>query len=244
MAPSFDISFPNGNTATAIRVEAGVDLDSVLHSLGLDGARPVLVVVGGAGKLNDDDRARVRSLFVRVLAPLAQTLNAVVVDGGTDAGVMQMMGRARRKTNSTFPLIGVAPIGTAGLPGQPLPHSDGAFLEPHHTHFVLVPGDYWGDESIWIAQIASAIANDLPSVTVLINGGEATWNDASQNVQEGRPLLVIAGSGRTADALATALDGKVTDERARRIVESGLLKSIDLRSSDDLARVIRETLSR
>lgn len=244
MAPSFDISFPNGNTATAIRVEAGADLDSVLHSLGLDGARPVLVVVGGAGKLNDDDRARVRSLFVRVLAPLAQTLNAVVVDGGTDAGVMQMMGRARCRTNSTFPLIGVAPIGTAGLPGQPLPHPDGAFLEPHHTHFVLVPGNYWGDESIWIAQIASAIANDSPSVTVLINGGEATWNDASQNVQEGRPLLVIAGSGRTADALATALDGKVTDERARRIVGSGLLKSIDLRSSDDLARVIRETLSR
>jgi len=57
-------------------------------------------------------------------------------------------------------------------------------------------------------------------------------------------LVVIAGSGRTADALATALDGKVTDERARRIVGSGLLKAIDLRSSDDLARVIQETLSR
>lgn len=244
MASSFDISFPNGTTATAIRVEAGADLAWTLHCLGLDEGRPVLVVVGGAGKLSDEDRARVRSLFVRVLAPLAQTLNAVVVDGGTDAGVMQMMGRARRKTNSTFPLVGVAPIGTAGLPGQPLPHPDGAFLEPHHTHFVLVPGTNWGDESTWIAQLASALADDSPSVTVLINGGEATWNDASENVQEGRPLLVIAGSGRTADALATALSGKVTDERARRIVGSGLLKAIDLGSSDDLARVIRETLSR
>lgn len=243
MAPSFDVSFPNGTTATAIRVEADADLNSVLQCLGLKESRPVLVVVGGAGKLGNDDRARVRSLFVRVLAPLAQTLNAVVVDGGTDAGVMQMMGRARRKTNSTFPLVGVAPSATTGFPGQALTHPDGAFLEPHHTHFVLVPGTHWGDESAWIAQLASAIAGESPSLTILINGGEATWNDASQNVQEGRPLVVIAGSGRTADALATALDGKVTDERARRIVGSGLLKAIDLRSSDDLARVIQETLS-
>ncbi|RMF62404.1 MAG: hypothetical protein D6742_20150 [Cyanobacteria bacterium J069] len=239
----FDIQFEGGAVAVALRAEAGSPLPQVLDQLGLVKKQPVLVVVGGAGKLSREDQAQVRSLFVKVLAPLAEALGAAVIDGGTDAGIMRMMGQARRRTRSRFPLVGVAPECMAILPGSSAAHADAAPLEPNHTHFVLVPGTYWGDESIWIAQLASVLSDGLPSLTVLINGGEVTWNDASQNVGQGRPLLVIAGSGRTADALAAALEGKITDERARRIVASGLMQSVDLRSSEDLARIIHEMLS-
>jgi hypothetical protein len=68
---------------------------------------------------------------------------AAIVDGGTDSGVMRVMGRVRDATSASFPLIGVAAMGNVIAPGiraQP----DAAELEPHHTHFVLVPGAVWG----------------------------------------------------------------------------------------------------
>jgi hypothetical protein len=243
MENRFDIQFEDGTVAIALRAESDTSCPQVLSQLGLLEKQPVLVVVGGAGKLSREDQTQVRSLFVKVLAPLAETLGAAVIDGGTDAGIMRMMGQARRRTHGSFPLIGIVPEQMAILPGGTAAHPDAAELEPNHTHFVLVPGTYWGDESAWIAQLASALSDGYPSLTVLINGGEVTWNDASQNVGQGRPLLVVAGSGRTADALAAALSGKITDDRARKLVASGLMQAVDLRSSEDLSRVIHDILS-
>jgi len=243
MESPFPVTFGDRRTAQVIQVSEGIPLADVLPQLQVPHPRPVLVLIGGASYLSATDQKLLRSLFVKVLAPLAQTLNAVVIDGGTDTGIMRMMGLARTRTRSTFPLVGVAPLGLVALPDQPLPNDEAAYLEPHHTHFMLVPGCHWGDESEWIAQLATAIAGPEPSLTLLINGGEVSWVDAYENIEEGRPMIAIAGSGRTADALATALDGKVTDERARRIVDSGLLQAIHLRSPAHLTRVIEQILS-
>jgi len=228
MEQSFQLTFANGRTAQAIYLQQDADLPDALSQLGLKGPCPVLVVVGGASKLSDADRRRVQALFVKVLAPMAKNLKAFVVDGGTDAGIMKLMGEARTHINATFPLIGVAPIGLATLPNASPASDEASLLEPNHTHFVLVPGASWGDESPWIAKIASTLAVSQPSIVVLINGGEVTWKDASQNIQEGRPVVVIAGSGRTADVLAAVLRGKATDQRAEDLISSGLVQAIDL----------------
>jgi hypothetical protein len=250
MEKPFSIHFSNGATATAIRAHSFVNLSDTLTTLGLPGSRPVLVVVGGAGELRHYHLACLHSLFAKVLVPIAQTLNAVVIDGGTDAGVMQMMGRARHAAKATFPLVGVLPSGMAILPQQSPPqHPDAAPLEAHHTHFVFTPeanpslGWQWGDESPWIAQIANVLAEQVGSVAVLINGGEVTWQDAAHNVNAGRTLIAIAGTGRAADALTAALHGTITDKRAVPILTTGLLKSIPLEDLDGLARTIGETLS-
>jgi hypothetical protein len=183
-------------------------------------------------------------LFVKVLAPLAEELGASVVDGGTDVGVMQMMGQSRAEIAATFPLIGVTPVGKVALPDQIPSSSKLTALEPHHTHFVLIPGSNWGDESPWLARVASVLANGAPSVTVLVNGGEIAWKDVSENLKANRPLLVIAGSGRLADTLAATLRGEATDERAKELVASGLVQAIDLTESfDSLTRLINEMFS-
>lgn len=157
---------------------------------------------------------------------------------------MRLMGQARAGMDATFPLIGVAAIGTVALPGVPLSPPDAASLEPHHTHFVLVPGSEWGDESPWLAHVASALADGAPSVTVLVDGGETAWEDVSQSVEAGRPVVAIAGSGRTADKLAGTLRGEITDERAREISASGLLQAVDLTAAFDvLASMIEKFLS-
>ncbi|TAF04279.1 MAG: hypothetical protein EAZ77_15880 [Nostocales cyanobacterium] len=223
------LTFNQGQTATAAKVSDVSALPTALEQLGLIGSRPCLVIVGGASQISADDFVRIQSLFVEVLAPIAQTCGAYVVDGGTDAGVMQLIGHARKQINGEFPLVGVAPTGKVILPDQTTAVADDATpLEPNHTHFVLISGCHWGDESPWLVEVATVLSGDAPSVTILLNGGEITFLDAANSVNAGRLVMAIAGSGRTADKLASALHGNPTDERAKELAASGKLQTIDL----------------
>ncbi|NJN01793.1 MAG: hypothetical protein HC873_09145 [Leptolyngbyaceae cyanobacterium SL_1_1] len=240
MQPSFRLISIEGLTASVLTVQAEDSLPMAIHRLGLPQHRRTLVLVGGASKISQADFSRLQTLFVEVLAPLAERLDMVVVDGGTDAGVMKLMGNARTQTAGSFPLVGVAPVGLVSLPAKPSSQADAAPIEPHHTHCLLIPGSEWGDESPWIARTATAIAGDMPSVTILINGGGVTWKDAACSLEENRPIIVISGSGRTADVIAAALRGEpVGDERATALVDSGLLQAVDL---DSEGRVLAEVL--
>lgn len=208
------------------------DLPDVLAALSLEIGNPTLVLVGGASKLSSEDFRKVESLFQNVLAPLAQELGLNVVDGGTDAGIMQLIGRARSAMAGTFPLIGVAPSGLVDLPDDPAECADSAPLEANHTHCLLIPGRQWGDESPWIARVASILAASSPSTAVLVNGGEVTWKDAQSNVAVERMVVVMDGSGRTADILADAIAGDaVSDQRAQPLVESGFMTRLNLDDS-------------
>ncbi|MDZ8262282.1 hypothetical protein [Nostoc sp. ChiQUE01b] len=244
MEKFFNLSFNQGQTATAATVSEPGELSNALEQMGLVGSHPILVIVGGASQMSEADFVRIQCLFVEVLAPIAQRLGAYIVDGGTDAGVMQLIGNARHQINAQFPLIGVAPTGKVILPNQTESNDDAALLEPHHTHFILVPGNNWGDESPWIVQVATMLAGGAPSVTVLINGGEITFIDALNSVIAGRLVMVIAGSGRTADKLVCALNGEATDERAEKLAASGKLQTIDLKADwEKLTDTITHLLS-
>ncbi|MGF1535181.1 MAG: hypothetical protein ACFB4J_01675 [Elainellaceae cyanobacterium] len=214
-----------------LRVDSAAALPQALDAAGLERSRPTLVIIGGASKLRDADFAKVERLFVEVLTPLAEAKRLNVVDGGTDAGVMRLIGQARAAANGTFPLIGVAPVGLVDLPEY---RSNGAMsadvspLEPHHTHCLLVPGHDWGDESAWIALVATHLAGTAGSAAVLINGGEITWKDAAANALAGRDIVVVAGSGRTADLIAAAHGGSPSDPRAASLLASNHIQIIDL----------------
>lgn len=241
------LTFDSGQTALAIRVDRQAELPDALERIGLGGSHSILVVVGGASKISEADFLRIKRLFTEVLAPIAESLGAYVVDGGTDAGVMQLMGEARTQIGAKFALIGVTPENKVALPNQQEPDADLTPLEPNHTHFVLVPGDNWGDESPWISDVATMLANNAPSVTVLLNGGEITFDDAFSSVNTGRLVVVIAGSGRTADILADALRGEGTDERAKKLAKSGILQYVNLidieNGVENLGQIIKDLLS-
>jgi len=66
-----------------------------------------------------------------------------------------------------------------------------------------VPGENWGDESRWLSRVAQTLAEDRPTVTILINGGEIALRDVQHSVDAHRPVLVLEGSGRAAEDLAT-----------------------------------------
>lgn len=194
-----------------------------LTAAGLPAGRPVLVLVGGAGgRAGGDLDALVPVL--RDLVPLLDACGAVVVDGGTDVGVMRAVGRARAAAGGTFPLVGVAAEVAVDLDA----------FEPNHTHLVLVPGDAWGDESPWLADVADVVAGPEPSLTVLVNGGPITFDDAEHSLGRNRPVVVLRGSGRTEDAIAES-----ADERSTAIATSPLTTVL---GSDELRTHVERVL--
>jgi hypothetical protein len=152
--PPSRIAFAHKQLATVIRVASQAELPLALQVIGFSTRCPVLVVTGGASRLSEETLRLVNLLFTEALAPLAEKWKTAVLSAGTNAGIYQFMGQARAETNATFPLIGVVPMGLALLPGQVSLSTNTADLEPHHTHFVLVPGAFWGDGSLYIASIA------------------------------------------------------------------------------------------
>lgn len=178
------------------------DLPRAVAELGLPTPRPVLALIGGAGRMGETDLA---GLFAGAIASVIRQTGALAVDGGTDSGVMRLMGRAR----DGFPLVGVS-IEELVEPRGDVP------LEPHHTHRVLIPGTEWGEDTRYLARVATLLAAGAPAVTVLVNGGEIAYADCFLSIQEERPVLVLAGTGRAADEIAAAASHPAgcRDERA------------------------------
>ena len=239
MPEPFRIDFSDGATATAVRVAALDKLPEALTALGLVPPRPVLVVVGGAGGLGDSDVERLRALFVEAIVPVISDQHAIGIDGGTLSGVMKLFGESRVAAEADFPLVGVVAEGTVRLPGSP-ESNDAADLDPRHSHFVIVPGTEWGDESPWIARVATVLAADAPSITVLINGGAIAMDDVERSMDAGREVVVIEGSGRAADELAAALTGLTTGTRAADVAGRFGIRSLPVGDPAALARSLSE----
>ena len=244
MSEFYQYTFANQLTANFIKVFQRSELSRALVNLGLKYPCPVLVIVGGAGGISDEHTNSLKTIFREQIAPTVENIGAAVVDGGTDAGIMSLIGEVRTEIGASFPLIGVAAIGTVQLPQQNH-HPLAAPLEPNHTHFVIVPGDNWGDESPWLAQVGAILSQEFPSITLVVNGGEITWQDVAQSLQFCRPVIALEGSGRTADKLAAALKGDFTNQRAQQLVASGQVQAIQgMKDPSSLVELLKASLLR
>ena len=114
---------------------------------------------------------------------------------------MKEIGYQRKRNKFSFPLIGVV-FDSLIIKEEPK-----SILDPNHTHFFLIPGDDWGDESAWISKIATSIARNNKSLTILVNGGNISRTDVEYSLLENRPVFIMRGTGRLADEIT--LTGKV-----------------------------------
>jgi hypothetical protein len=238
----FRIELAGADFGLGVQVSEVAELSAAMEVLGLRPPRPTVVVVGGAASLEKAGIDDLRPVFTTGITPVMQRYGAVGVDGGTPFGVMRLFGEARAAATPAFPLVGVVAAGPAQLPrGQAFTHAE-TVLEAHHTHFVVVPGDNWGDEAPWIACTATVLAGAAPSITVLIGGGQIAYLDVQHSVEAGRRVVVVAGSGGTADVFADALAGAPADDRAEALSGSGLIRLVRKDQATRLAEVLAEVL--
>jgi hypothetical protein len=227
------INFTNEQAQSAFPVDRS-DLGQVLSEFKLDGGRPVIVLIGGNV---DEEHSTITLQAVQTIAQVAEDLQAAVICGGTDMGIMSQIGQLRWRSQYNFPLIGITPEDLVTWPDGP---SSSRFLwwgkerwplAQHYSHFILVPGKEFGDESPWIVDAASLLSKGQRSVTILINGGGVSRKDVELSLDRGRPVIVLSRTGRLAD------------EIAHQPVHDKLISVVPANAGEKIAELLRAALS-
>jgi hypothetical protein len=118
---------------------------------------------GGASRMREDHQRQLLAMF-EALALIAKGGRRIAVgDGGTQAGIMEAAGRARRASASAFPLIGVAPA-------REIPPRGKTPVDPNHSHVIDAVDnpsapvkDSWGSETGTMYWLFAALAEGRPS---------------------------------------------------------------------------------
>jgi chloramphenicol 3-O-phosphotransferase len=120
------INFPEQEVLCVFPSERS-DQVQAISVLRLDDGYAVIVLIGGE---IDEQQADATRRAINTVADIANNLNAVIICGGTDMGIMAEIGQIRWKSGYTFPLVGIAPE-------KLVTWTDG----PHTTKFLL-----WGEK--------------------------------------------------------------------------------------------------
>lgn len=245
-----DIYFPNGNHAQAIIAPVGTPAADLLHTLGIPQPDALIMIAGGAGLMDKRSNAELVQLFTRGVVQGAAALNALIIDGGTQAGVMEIIGFAVSGQQRRPELLGISPHGNVTYPGKSneTSNADSAPLDPNHSHFVLVETDEWGGETETMYTLAASLSQNCPSVAILVNGGAITKNEVVDNVRQHRPIIVIQGTGRLADEIATLWQAKpaanvIPDDALAEVIRDGDIYLFPITGSAvELAQLVRHLL--
>ena len=190
-------------------------------------ASVVISITGGAQAFQIPKR--LETAFTRGLAKAALATNAWIITGGTDAGVMQLVGRGLAEYNalSKVQCIGIAPYGVIlgrekmeevrdADGGKTIDWDmdyegvgfDGANLEPNHTHFLLpdtgaVGRDAWGGETKFRNSFEYEYCKrkKLSRVCIVVQGGPGTLDHVLITLKTGCPVILIADSGGVAELI-------------------------------------------
>lgn len=235
------IEFENGNRAAVVRVPRETPASHIIAGLHLSSPRAVLILNGGTAELDDEVATQLGLALRDGVARFAAEEQTLVLTGATDAGIFHLFGEGIARYGRRAPCIGVAVESLVRWAGK---QNGIAPLEPHHSHFVLVEGDDWGDETDIMYALAEALSRDVPSVAVFAGGGNICIEEMQKNVAQGRVMVLLAGSGRATDAVIAAARGRTADDRRiAAIAEQGRIRVVDIAAGDAAVHAaLRDTL--
>lgn len=235
------IRFPGGREAQLLCVEQGASARGNSEALGILPPRAVVCLNGGTARLNEELASRLESLLIDGLARVTAEEGLTVVTGGTDAGIFSLFGKGVEKWGHPSPVVGVVPEKLVRWPGGGAGDTP---LEPHHSHFVLAEGAAWGGETGTMYALIEEWGSACPTVAVFAGGGEVTVREMQFNVQQGRQMILLAGSGRTTDAVLAAHGGESAgDPSIGEIAVRGRIVPFNLHGeARSLATLVRQLL--
>lgn len=194
------VQFTKHIKASLIEVDANEDAAKALQLVGVDNYNASVVMHSGSGNMSATYLEKLNQLFTHGLARFAEDHQVLIADGGTNVGGAKLIGRGRRKLKGTFPLIGLCPSKKITYPNGPSRTRNRWSLNRHHSHFIIVDGDEFGDESPLLIKLVDA--KKVPKLALIVNGGEIVQEECEKHAQNGTPILTLKGSGRFADKLA------------------------------------------
>ena len=243
------IEFGDDRRAQAVFAGPRLTATTLLQALGLTDPRPVLLVIGGAATMDPAVEPRLERLLERGAIRAAGETGATVLDGGTASGVMAVLGNAAAASDAIVPLVGVAPADRVTYPGDDRNLPDATTkLEPNHSHFVLAKSSEWGGETTLLFDLLDVLARDQPVAVLLAGGGTGALDEVDSAAQRGLPIVVMAGTGGLADALASG--GRTADanlagvaDQLREVAAEAALIVVPLTADPlDLAHALRRLL--
>ncbi len=231
--------FPRGLRIAETRTDADTrELTGVIDELRITSNQydTAVFVMGGAGNWTDSEK--ISSMIREALVIIGSERKLLIGDGGTDSGIMKITGQAvDRLVNEEGHdclLLGVAPKEHVRYPGWDGLSEEGIEVlnpEPNHTHLIVVKSNLkigqmgtWGNETDVMYRLFNRLAIGKKSVGLVVNGGGITLDEVVKNLEQGRNLVVLKGSGRAADAIASIVEGKAVADQGIRELRSKLLK--------------------
>jgi hypothetical protein len=217
----------NKNKAFLIKTTTTDSVENIISTLHLQSSRlkSIILIFGGASGNIDTSESSTTMLFQILdnVLKYASDNDAIIIDGGTKSGIMEIVGqRASIIDLAKKPIIlGVAPEGLISLTksikkeDKDDDKDDKVLLDPNHSHFVLVEGHRWGDETIKLFEIASILAenNGIPIVALLAGGGEISKKEILFCINKSWPIIVIEKTGYLADEIASFKNQKQSFEK-------------------------------
>ena len=217
MPEASTVTMPDGSPLIMVPATPGSKAADWAIALALGPLGALVVLAGGDDALDDSLRARLTQLVSR---GLVRTLREVVGQRGGGAralcvvracgnGLPAMLGRAVADSGGAVQLLGVAPaalLATAAAPGA------GEIPVAGLDRLLSTPGGAWGDEQSAKIDLVQALAEAKPAagtgamalrpLLLVIGGGSGALPEVARAVRYGWPVLLVEGSGGTADALA------------------------------------------
>jgi hypothetical protein len=222
--------FDTKRQSWAVYVTTDTSPEEILDGLNICSLpRGIISISGGAKEFPPAAIERTMDLIGRVIVPITYNHNLLIVDGGTEAGVMKTTGKAFRSEyplpriigeasiapdrdadQNGLPLLGIAPGSRVYYPGIDHPSTKECSLDPNHFYFVLVSdAQDWGEEVDCMFAFLDylAIRKQIPIVNIVANGGRITIKEAFHAVENGWQVIVWEGSHRAAEVIIAALNG-------------------------------------
>lgn len=242
-----EVTLPNRIPALSVRANLDTPARDVLKALDVKEHEALILLFGGVDDIEEVD-PRLEQLFLRGIADVAIKTGAIIVDGGTWVGAMGLMGKAYAHMNRHALMLSLAPRTKVNksVTQRATNRTNLAQSDPNGARLVLLECDEWGCEIGKLFELADVIAERIPVVAILVNGGPSSTEGALLTLIREWPLVVIEGTGGLADKISECKRGNVSsDDRAiKEIIDIGGKKLISLFPSTESPAVFRTRLQK